>query len=167
MVGTSSGIIHVDLGGSLWVLVKIFTIKLSFLVKISFLCGYIGSKVNDGARGESVAGSIFVSLGCVDYLGGSISLVESYHQCGGLVGLSLARSPRRLAPAFIHSPYRLGCCSRLVLSEVQCFFSWPKCPHAKQRPTNLSYLKATTNLSPSELMTRLPRQSGWFKGVLI
>ena len=85
---------HVDLGGSSWVLVKIFTIKSSFSVRISFPCGYIGSKVNCGARGESVAGSMSVPLGCVDYLGGSVSLAESYHRCGGLVDLSLARSPR-------------------------------------------------------------------------
>ena len=122
MVGTSSGIMHVDLGGSSWVLVKIFTIKSSFSIRISFPCGYIGSKVNCGARGESVAGSMSVPLGCVDYLGGSVSLAESYHRCGGLVDLSLARSPRRLAPAFIHSPYRLGYCFGLVLIKQGAVF---------------------------------------------
>lgn len=64
--------------------------------------GYIGSKVGDGTRDVTVARSTVELLGCVDYLGGVVSLAESSRRCGGLVVLASAGSPQRLAPAFIH-----------------------------------------------------------------
>lgn len=57
LVRTGFGIKDVDLGGTSWVLFKIFSVRSSFSVRLSFPCGYTGSKVGDGIRGVSVAGS--------------------------------------------------------------------------------------------------------------
>lgn len=57
LVRIGFGIRDVDLGGTSWVLFKIFSVRSSFSVRLSFPCGYTGSKVGDGIRGVSVAGS--------------------------------------------------------------------------------------------------------------
>ena len=138
MVGTGTGIMNVDLVGTSYFLVTIFSIRSCFAIRFTFPSGYTGSKVGDATYGYTgskvgdvtcdvtVAESTAEPRDCVGCLVGAGSLAESSRRCGGLVVLLSAGSPRRLAPAFIHSPYRLGCCSGLGSCKVQFFFSWPK-----------------------------------------
>ena len=128
MVGTGSVIADVDLVGTSWVLVYIFSIKSCFSVRFTFLSGYTGFKFGDGTRDVTIVESTAKPRDCADCLVGAGSLAESSRRCGRLVVLLSAGSSRHLTPAFIHSPYGLGCCSRLGSCKVQFFFSWPKWP---------------------------------------
>ena len=68
-----------------------------------------------------------------------------------------------LLPALSHSPYGFGPLSIFLCGQILA--SWPSNPQLKQRPSSLSYLKATRTLLPSGLTTRPPLCSGFFRGI--